>query len=222
MTKPSTKCHMRLLGILLLIFSGIAGAVIYFGIIQKLGKPVKNIKIDGIYLSEPTALSDFNLTDQLGKPFTKENMRGHWTMLFFGFTNCGMVCPTTMAELNKMYKILQRELPDSKLPLVVMVSVDPDRDTISRMKSYVTAFNPHFMGVRGEAEETDALQKQLHIVSVKMQAQGKGKDHYTINHSAEIMLFNPDVELQAFLSFPHAADQMVADYKLILSAESKS
>ena len=123
-----------------------------------------------------------------------------------------------MAALNQMYQALQRELPDNKLPQVVLVSVDPERDTVEKMNEYVTAYNSHFIGVRAEIAETIALEKQLHIAVAKMQADGQGKNHYMINHSAEIMLFNPDAKLQAYLSYPHQAAQMIKDYKLILNA----
>lgn len=205
----------RLFAIILFIS---AMAALYFSVINYAGQPHKsnNIKIDGVYLPQPTQITDFTLTDNHGKPFSKENMKGHWTMLFFGFTNCGMVCPATMAALNNMYKILQKDLPKDQLPQVVLISVDPDRDTVARLNDYVNAFNPSFTGARGDMNMTQALEKQLHIVAEKMQADGAGKNHYTINHSAEIMLFNPNVQLQAFLSYPHQAEQMAKDYKLII------
>jgi protein SCO1/2 len=143
-------------------------------------------------------------------------------MMFFGFTNCGMVCPTTMAALNDMYKNLEQELPQDHLPAVVMVSVDPDRDTVARMNEYVTAFNSHFVGARAEMPQIETLQKELHLVAVKMQADGDAKNQYTINHSAEIMLFNPEGKLQAFMSYPHKADQMAKDYKAVLMAQTKA
>jgi protein SCO1/2 len=139
-------------------------------------------------------------------------------MMFFGFTNCGMVCPTTMASLNSMYRTLQQQIPDKQLPSVVMVSVDPERDTQERMNDYVTTFNKNFIGARAELPEITQLEKELHLVAVKMQA-GTGKNQYTINHSAEIMVFNPEGKLQAFMSYPHDAEQMVVDYKNMLRTQ---
>jgi len=217
--KSSRNSHNKWLSIMLLALVACVGMAIYFGIAERKQaiQIAQHIKIDGIFVPTPTDITDFQLTDNVGKTFTKENLKGHWTMMFFGFTNCGMVCPTTLAELNKMYRTLQKELPDTQLPQVVLVSVDPERDTIERMNEYVTTFNPHFIGVRGDLPETESLKKQLHIVSAKMQADGQGQSQYTINHSAEIMLFNPEAKVQAYLSYPHKADQMVSDYKSILS-----
>src|SRR3990167_3203393 len=179
--------------------------VIYFGLIHR-SQPVLPVsqvsQIDGILLPQAIEIKNFHLTNNQGKAYTKDNLKNHWTMLFFGFTNCGMVCPTTMSELNKMYQILEKELPRDQLPQVVLISVDPERDSISRINEYVTAFNPH-------------------IIAVKMQVEGKEKNNYTINHSAEIMLMNPDAKLQAFMSYPHKADQMVKDYKLITATHDK-
>jgi len=176
------------------------------------------IKIDGLYLTPPQEIVDFQLTDNHHQPFTKQNLQGHWTFLFFGFTDCGMVCPLTMAALRDMQRTLQQELPTNQLPQVVFVSVDPERDTVERLNSYVTSFNPTFKGVRGDEDQTEQLEKQLHIVAAKMQVEGGKKDQYTIDHSAEIMVINPEGKLQAFFSYPHKADQMIKDYKAILSA----
>jgi protein SCO1/2 len=213
------KSHTKTILMIVLFMMFFAGLVLYSCVIQPKLHAVnaKDIKIDGVFLSESKEIEDFQLTDGSGKPFTKENLKGRWTLMFFGFTNCGYVCPTTLAALNDTYKTLQAQIPDNKLPQVVMVSVDPERDSMEKMQTYVHAFNQHFIGTRADEAATVALEKQLHIAAVKMQVDGQPKDQYSINHSAEIMLFNPDGKLQAYFSYPHTAEQMVRDYKLILS-----
>jgi protein SCO1 len=196
----------------------ISGAMLYFGILKNLPKQ-QEARIDGVVLTTPQEMVDFQLTDNKGQVYNQAMMKGHWTMMFFGFTNCGMVCPTTMAALNQMYKALQQELPDNQLPSIIMVSVDPERDTVARMDDYVNAFNPNFIGLRGEMPQIEALEKNLHLVAVKMQA-GTGKNQYTINHSAEIMIFNPRGQLQALMSYPHKSEQMEQDYKTLLKTIS--
>lgn len=216
------KSHAKLLTIIVVAAVLLFAFVAYFGVIkprQTMLNTAANIKVNGIILPEAKAVSQFQLTDNHGKAFTQTHLQGHWTLLFFGFTNCAMVCPTTMAALNDMYKTLQQELPDNKLPQVVLVSVDPDRDTVERLNDYVTSFNSHFIGTRTDAEQTEALKKQFHIAAVKLQADGKGKDHYTVNHTAEILVINPKGELQAYLSYPHTADQLVKDYKSLLMTQ---
>ena len=213
------KSNTKTIAIVLSITILFAFFIIYFGMIRPSLQP-KEIQVDGTYLTQATPINNFKLTDNHGNPFTKDNLMGHWTMLFFGFTNCGMVCPTTMASLNTMYKALQTQLPDDRLPQVVFISVDPDRDSVARINGYVTAFNPHFMGARGDITETVALEKQLHIVAAKMQVDGMGKNNYTINHSAEILLVNPAGKLQAYFSFPHEPEQMVKDYKAVIAQKA--
>ncbi|HSW69236.1 MAG TPA: SCO family protein [Gammaproteobacteria bacterium] len=211
----SPRKNRKLIFIILAVIILVAAVEIYFGFLQK-REVANNVKIDGVFLAQTKEINDFQLMDGKGQPFNKSSLNGHWTMMFFGFTNCSMVCPTTMAALSEMYKKLEKDLPSAQLPQIVMVSVDPDRDTKKRMQTYVKSFNPNFIGVRANITETVALENQLHIAAAKIQADGAGKNRYTINHSAEILLFNPKGQLQAYLSYPHQAEQMAEDYKLII------
>lgn len=210
------KKHTKLVLIILSCIIILLGLVFYAGLRPKKEVAIKNIQLNGTYLTPAQKINNFHLTDHNGKPFTQNNLKGHWTFVLFGFTNCGMVCPTSMAALSQMYQILQRQIPDNQLPQVVMISVDPDRDSVARMKSYINAFNPHFIGARAPIQETVALENQLHIVATKVQTDEKGKDHYTINHTADVLLFNPKGELQALLSYPHEAKELAKEYLLIL------
>jgi protein SCO1/2 len=218
MTNITKKSHLKTTLSLLIIVITITAIALYVSVFQHLkAAPPKDLKIAGLYLLNSQPINEFKLTDNKGLPFDQTHLKGHWSFVFFGFTNCGMVCPTTMAELNKLYLGLEKELPVNQLPQVLFVSVDPDRDTVKRLNDYVLAFNPHFIGLRGDDSQIEALKKQLHIVSAKMQADGEGKDRYTIDHSAEIIVFNPDAKVQAFMSYPHTAEQMRKDYKLIIA-----
>ncbi len=207
-------CLVLLVAVLSVLF-------IYLGMFNK--QPItyipKEVKINGVFLGKSKTIQDFQLTDHKGQRFSKNNLMGHWTMMFFGFTNCGFVCPTTMTELNKMYHTLKSELPKDKLPQIVLVTVDPERDSMSKMNDYINAFNADFIGARAEPKETEAFERQLHIMAVKIEADNKTKDQYMVNHSAEILLFNPKGEVQAYLSFPHKSDQLIKDYKAIVAAE---
>jgi protein SCO1/2 len=209
------KKNRNLFVALLVITLIISGSFLCFST----NKPpvLAKLTIDGVYLPEAQEITDFKLTDHNGKPFGKDNLKGSWSFVFFGFSNCGMVCPTTMAALNKMYIALDKTLPKNQLPRIIMISVDPDRDSVTRMKEYVKSFNPNFIGLRGKIEDTNALEKQLHIVAARLETETDSKEHYTINHSAEILIFNPQGNLQAYFSFPHQAEQMVTDYKQIIA-----
>ncbi len=214
MTKK--KSHSFILTQLIAIFIVIPAIAMYFGVIRHHGPRLQDVKINGLVLNPSKDIEDFNLQDQNGAPFSKGNLRGRWSMMFFGFTNCASVCPTTLSALNKMYKSLEQQLPDNQLPQVVFVTIDADRDNTYRMRTYVHAFNPHFIGLRGDDKSTTALENQFHIVSVKMQ--GDTKADYYFDHSAEILLINPKGELQAYFSYPHNPEQLVNEYKEILRA----
>jgi protein SCO1/2 len=206
--KKNKKWLMRLMMSVALM----ASLIVYFGVLRT--HEVK-IQIEGVYLPQATKMVPFKLTDNRGNLFTQENLKGHWTMLFFGFTHCGFVCPSTLAELNKMHHQLQKELPLKAVPQIVFISVDPQRDTLKRLNEYVTAFNVAFIGLRGSELATEKLENQLHIMAAKSEMQGK--NNYTLDHTAEILLINPQAEIQAYLSYPHQATQMIRDYKKILS-----
>ena len=175
-------------------------------------------KVHGIMLSTPRVIHPFSLTQDNGKPFTQNQLKGHWSLLFFGFTHCPKICPTTMAALNKMYKNLQKSLPKAKLPQVIMVSVDPERDTLARMHSYVKTFNANFIGLRGDEKSIKSLQRDLHVIAQKIKMPTQHGNHYEIGHSASVMIIDSAAKLRGFLSYPQKAQALVADYKVIMKA----
>ncbi len=173
------------------------------------------VKIDGTVLDKPRTISSFTLTDGNNQPFTLNNLKNHWTMMFFGFTNCPLACPTSLAALNRMDTILRAQLPANLIPQVVMVSVDPERDTVAKMKEYVTTFNKSFVGLNGTPAATKEIADQLNVVYAKIVSPDGS---YTMSHSAEVMLVDPNGKLRAFFAYPHKASVMAHDYEAILSS----
>lgn len=169
--------------------------------------------LDATVLTAPRTISAFAFTDDQGKPFTQASIRGQWSMLFFGFTNCPQMCPTTMAELDKAYKTMQKEKLTS-LPEIYMISIDPERDTQQKIHDYVRAFNPNFHGAYAKKQEVDKLAKQLGVAYMKA-GQHMSHGNYTINHTGAIMLFNPEGKLVAFFNLPHQAKQIAHDFQAI-------
>jgi protein SCO1 len=168
----------------------------------------ETININGIFLKNPLEINDFQLTDNLGNPLTKKDLQGNWTFLFFGFTRCPMVCPTSLATLNKMYIHLEKELPASQLPKVIFITIDPEHDSIDQLNHYVNSFNPHFVGAKGDMNQTRLLEKDLHVTISKI--------NDTLSHTPDIILLNPDVKVQAYFTYPHQFDQLASDYKIII------
>lgn len=180
-------------------------------------KKIDVTQFHGTYLEHPRTVNEFSLTGTDNKMFTNANLQGHWTLVFFGFTNCGYICPTTMAELGKMYRILQDNKIKS-LPQVVMISIDPQRDNTEKLNQYVTSFQPDFFGARGEEDAVKAMTKEMGIAYAKVaNKEGSDPQNYDIQHSGAVMLFNPQGELNAFFTSPHHANLLAKDYMLLVS-----
>ncbi len=171
----------------------------------------------GTYLENPRTVNQFNLTGIDQKPFDNSSLQGRWTLVFFGFTNCGYLCPTTLAEISKMYKILE-EKRIKNLPHVVMISLDPERDTLDKLGHYVTSFHSSFYGARGDEESIKLMAREMGIAYGKVAYKdSKDPKGYDVQHSGALMLFNPQGELNAFFTTPHHADLLAKDYLLLVS-----
>ena len=178
-------------------------------------KKVDVSQLHGTLLDEPRAVQPFSLTGTDHKPFNNDSLHGSWTMIFFGFTNCGYMCPTTMAELGKMYRLLE-EQGVKTLPQVVMISVDPARDNLDKLGHYVNAFDPHFYGARGSEDSIKAMTREMGIAYLKVARKNTDDaTNYDIEHTGSVMLFNPQGELAAFFTSPHQADLLAKDYRLL-------
>ncbi|CDZ77510.1 BsSco [Legionella massiliensis] len=180
-------------------------------------KKIDPNKFHGTLLEKPREIEQFALTGIDSQPFTNTSLEGQWTMIFFGFTNCGFICPTTMAELNKMYRILEEKKVDP-LPRIVMISVDPDRDNQEKLNAYVRAFNPNFYGARGEDAIVRQMTREMGIAYTRIALSRTGnEENYDMQHSGALMLFNPKGELSAFFTTPHQATFLAKDYQLLVS-----
>lgn len=172
-------------------------------------------KVAAVY-REPRPLPAFELVAHDGTRFDAARMRGHWSVLFFGFTNCPDVCPSTLAQLASVKRRLA-DLPPAQAPAVVMVSVDPKRDTPERLAQYVPYFDPSFTGATGTRETLDALTRGMGVaVHVGPEIQGT----YTVDHTAALFLVNPDAQLVAVFPTPHDVESLVADYRTIVTGRA--
>jgi len=170
-----------------------------------------------LVLTAPRALPRFSLTDHTGAAFDLGRLRGHWTLMFFGFTHCPDVCPTAMFTLARVVEQLG-ELPAEDMPAVVMVSVDPNRDSPETLASYVPYFNPDFVGVTGDMPQILGLTGAMGVAFAYTPAEGTGED-YGVDHTASIFLVDPAGRLAAVFGPPHDASDIAHDYRLILETE---
>ena len=167
----------------------------------------------GTLLPPAKPIAAFNLIDDQGEPFTLDSLKGHWTFAFFGYTHCPDVCPTSLGMLGQVMHTLKDSDHLDSMPQGVFVSVDPQRDTPEMLARYVRYFYPDFVGVTGEPAQLLALTRQLGILYLRHE--GSGQDDYLIDHSAGIILFDPDGKFHALFSVPHDPDKIASDFILI-------
>lgn len=165
----------------------------------------------------PRRFADFKLTDHNNQPFTKAWLQGHWTLVFFGYTTCPDVCPTTMASINQFHKLLNEADAAAGTNLqVALVTVDPMRDTPEKLKAYVQYFGKDYVGVTGEYIEIFNLAHQLNIAFGYLP--GKSETDYEVTHSGEIALINPDGDFQGFFKSPTDPQKMLVTFRSVLEA----
>lgn len=168
--------------------------------------------LEATMLPDGRPLGEFQLRDHDGAIFTPERLRGQWSFLFFGFTNCPDVCPMTLQLMRGVVNQLAEQTP----PQVVFVSVDPERDRPEMLKQYVGYFHPDFLGVTGEITEIDRLTRQVGILYGYEDPDPETGD-YMVNHSAQILLIDPQGTLRAVFSTPHEVGTIARDFQKIRS-----
>jgi protein SCO1 len=169
----------------------------------------------GTLLTPSRALPDFNLIDQKGRPFGAADLRGRWSLLFFGYTNCPDFCPTTLTTLAAMEKSLAAAKA-AVLPQVVFVSVDAKRDTPAQLAKYVPYFDPDFIGLTAADQPSiEGFAKKLGV-GVIIQAAADG--NYTVDHSGAIFVLDPGGRIAAILSGPFSVGALQGDFQRIVAA----
>ncbi len=170
--------------------------------------------VDATVLPKARPLSNFSLITHDGRAFTLSQLQGHWSILFFGYTHCPDVCPTTLQVMKMVWQKLQPDTANPHRPRLYFVSVDPDRDDKATLQQYVQYFHPDFTGVTGKADEIDKLVNQLGIMYGFDEKNGDNKD-YIVNHSASLVVIDPQGRMRALISPPHIADRITADFQTI-------
>ncbi|CAG1015398.1 SCO1 protein [Burkholderiaceae bacterium] len=155
----------------------------------------------------------YALPDQDGKMRTPEDFKGKVTAVFFGYVQCPDVCPTTLAELAQVKKLLG---PDGERVQAVFITVDPERDTPELLKAYVQSFDPTFLALRGSLEQTMATAKDFKVFFAK--APGKTPESYTVDHSAGTYLFDAQGRVRLFERYGAGAQVLASDVKALLAS----
>lgn len=160
----------------------------------------------------PRRFSNFDLTFHTGETFSREDLEGKWTLIFFGFTYCPDICPLTMATLSRFSSLLE-DTPYGEDTQVIMVSVDPDRDTPEKLAEYVGFFNDDYLAATSEYINIFTLARQLNIAFSYLPGEVEGE--YEVSHSGEIPLINPYGDFHGFFKYPPVAEEMLETYTVV-------
>ena len=189
--------------------------LVVYGFAWRMNQPVimsnEELQINGaIVLDKPRIFSDFELQDHRGELFNIARMQDVWTIVFFGFTHCPDICPTTLAMLNDTYSKLKDS--EKERLQVVMISLDPERDTVEKLAEYVPYFNPEFIGVTGNKHLIRRLTAELNVAYNQVPLSG---DDYTVDHSTQLILINPKGHYHGFFKAPHTEITMRSTWRSI-------
>lgn len=190
---PVIATH-KIIAFIVFVCAALITSLFIYHASQKNIKPVLASDI-GLIFPVPRDIKSFELVTANQQKFTEKDFYQHWTLLFFGFTHCASVCPTTLDLMNHAYKNLHDKYPDLR---IVLVSVDPERDTTESLTQYVQGFNPDFIAVSGKVQNIRKLQSQLGVYSSR---DNTSTDNYQVQHTSSIMLINPQGKWAGIFKF---------------------
>ena len=167
---------------------------------------------------EPKPLTAFALTDHKNRVFDVASLKGKWSFLFFGFTHCPDVCPTTLAELARARDNIARHTAGAEYTQFVFISVDPNRDTAGKLGQYVGYFDTAFLGVTGDDAQIANLAGQLG--AVYQVAITPGLENYPVTHSTAVFLLDSRARYHAVFTPPHDAEAIGKRFKVVRELEA--
>ncbi|MEE5044426.1 SCO family protein [Pseudomonas alliivorans] len=167
-----------------------------------------------ILLPQSRSLPSLSMSDQNGAPVAVDELKGKWTLVFFGYTYCPDICPTTLAQLRDIRTKLPQGAEDNMR--VVLVSVDPDRDTPQQLKQYLGYFDPRYIGLTAPVAD---IQKLASALSIPFIPADTSKPGYTVDHSGNLALIGPDGRQRGFIRSPLNAQKLVAQLPVLLERD---
>lgn len=191
------------------------GAGLWLGMVKQRGDQLELLMQDRVVtvLKDPRQLKPFHLLDFNGEPFDLPQLQDKWSLVFFGYTNCPDICPTTLTTLNRLYNELGKKPGNLDDVQFVFVSVDPKRDQGAKLKSYVQYFNKDFIGVTGDAREIANLAAQVGASYEVLER--AGDQNYPVNHTAAIFIINKQGQFLGLMSPPLDPAAMASRIELI-------
>lgn len=212
MSQNKKTSRILLLTISLALLSAVTG-VVFFKMMELRGQPAFQALIA---LPQPKMVADFALQDDSAKSFSLADFKGHWSVLFFGFTSCPDICPNTLYQLKQMRSDLAKQLGEQNLPVIYLVSVDPERDTPAKLAEYLSFFDPAFKGLTGDDRQLRALTMQLGVMYHVAEHEEDSVD-YAVDHSASLVVLDPQAAMYGVFPAPHDAAKISHDLLQILN-----
>jgi protein SCO1/2 len=209
---------------LIVALGALVAGVVLFGQLSK-----KAPAEFALHYQQAREIKPFQLTDQLGEKFTNESLKGQWSWVFFGYTSCPDVCPTTLQEMNFIYDELKAIASNNQ---VLLVSVDPKRDTQEKLASYIGYFNPEFKALYGDHGALFPFARNLGLMYAITEPEkameddhGQSVENYLVDHSASLVLVNPAGNVEAIFKPEQAlgqvpvieGDKLVSDFAKIVN-----
>jgi len=192
--------------ILLVIAAFLTGLVLFLGALW-----YATGNFSGNAVSTASAVGGpFKLIDQNGKPITDEDFKGKPLLVFFGFTHCPDVCPTTLFEMSEMFRVLGK---DGDRVNSLFITVDPERDTPASMKDYLSSFDPRLMAATGDRASIEAAEKAYRVYAKKIPTKG---DDYTMDHTAIVYLMDKQGRFVAPFNLKRSPEEAAADLRKYL------
>ena len=178
---------------------------------DKIGLPSSKAAFNGVDITGAEYARSLSLPDQNGQPRTLADFKGKVVVVFFGYTQCPDVCPTTMVELAQVKKALGK---DGERVQGMFVSIDPERDTPEILKAYMASFDPSFVALRGSVEQAQEAAREFKVFFAKVP--GKTEGSYTMDHTAGSYVFDPTGKVRLFVRYGAGADALATDIKALL------
>ena len=210
-SQSAPKSAFILKGVIIIILATVAGILSARFFLQR---TVVQDELAATRFPVAREVQPFELVDHNNVVFDNAALEQHWSFLFFGYTYCPDVCPTTLSVLNSIAQRLQDVDADIRF---VMVTVDPERDTPERLAEFVTYFNGDFLGVTGTDQGLEQLTRQLGILYERVQPE-PGSEAYLMDHTAAVFLFDPDGRYHAVFSPPLSVETIADDFRKMLQA----
>jgi protein SCO1/2 len=210
-SQSAPKSAFILKGVIIIILATVAGILSARFFLQR---TVVQDELAATRFPVAREVQPFELVDHNNVVFDNAALEQHWSFLFFGYTYCPDVCPTTLSVLNSIAQRLQDVDTDIRF---VMVTVDPERDTPERLAEFVTYFNGDFLGVTGTDQGLEQLTRQLGILYERVEPE-PGSEAYLMDHTAAVFLFDPDGRYHAVFSPPLSVETIVGDFRKMLQA----